>query len=98
MTTINKVLQPMGVWSSILIHFQMSSNITLPNFDRNTLLYGALSEIIHHPELKSIILSNLSSIDYQDFFEEISNLYQLKFSKFDELHAEGYDPSEADIV
>ena len=98
MGTVNKILRSSTVWSAVLKRFHLPPDCTLPLLDSSTLLYGTLSELIHHPEVKSVIVSDLSSGDYQVFFAGLAKLYKLKLSQFDEIHAEGYDATDADIV
>lgn len=53
-----------------------------------TVVYGALSEVIHNDHFNKVIMSNLSNEDYKGFMLCLSKYYKKSMIEFDEMQSE----------
>ena len=53
-----------------------------------TVVYGALSEVIHNDHFNKVIMSNLSNEDYKCFMLCLSKYYKKSMIEFDEMQSE----------
>jgi hypothetical protein len=87
MTTVNRLLKNDVIWDLIKRKFGFSNERKFPDFD-DKLLYGVLSELIHNPDIENIIVSNLASNNYKDFFLELGVYFNRKCKEFNEMSTE----------
>jgi hypothetical protein len=81
---INAILQNPKVQSVVWMRFNLSSE--LPVFP-TTLLYGALSEIIHNPDVRGLVVSDAATSSYKAFFSDLAGLYKVKYTEYEEEQA-----------
>lgn len=87
MSSINKVLRVSSVWAVVVSEFKLGDGIIFPDFPSN-MLYGALSESIHNPDLTKVIVSNRSESDYKLFFNRAAKFCDRSFLEFNEENSE----------
>jgi len=63
----------------------------LPEFEGGQILYGVISDAIHHPILQTVLVSNLASDDLKYFFKVLSSKYKRLYEEFDEVAAGSFD-------
>ena len=86
MTPLNQVLRLPGVWETVRAELDLGpecADIELPDFV-DDLVYGVMSEKVHNPGLISVIVSDKSLVNYQDFFRCMARIYALQYKDFDE--------------
>ena len=86
MSAVNSVLKEPQVFEAVWAHFKLDRAFPLPDFDES-MLYGAVSEIIHNPSIREIIVSDASSGQYRGFFGELARYNKRSVVLFDEMLA-----------
>ena len=85
---MNSFLSNDEVQNIIWKQFNLDLKYRLPVFG-SSMLYGSISEIIHSPTIRDIIVSDESPEEYRFFFNELAKYYQINFVVFDEILASG---------
>ena len=88
MSKVNKLLLFPDVQSAIWNHFNIDKSCQLPNFSEE-MLYGATSEIIHHPSIPNTVISDLSS--EKCFYEDLAKYQRRKIVEFNEQEAANHE-------
>jgi hypothetical protein len=89
MSQVNKLLTIKPVQIAVWKHFGIDMNCPLPEFE-DALLYGTVSDMIHKPEIKDLIISNLS--DDKCFYGGLTSYQKRRLREFDEYAAAAYTP------
>ena len=83
---VNAVLTNSLVQSAVWGHFNFSTSTVLPEFSE-ALLYGAVSEVIHRPNVRGLLVSDKAETTYKDFFATLATRYNAKYTEYDEEQA-----------
>lgn len=84
MTSINKALKIPEIWQAVLVDLKVDpkcENIAFPDFVQS-LLYGIVSDVVHNPDITSVILSDKSSVQYRIFFECFGDFFGVSYKEF----------------
>lgn len=82
-STMNQLLKIEEIQNIVWKNLNISTNITLPDFP-NQLLYGAVSEIIHFPDVDRVLVSNMQTESFKAFFRYLAEKYDRDYEEFDE--------------
>ena len=83
---VNAVLTNSLVQSAVCGQFNISTSIVLPEFSE-LLLFGAVSELIHRPDVRGLLVSDKAEKTYKDFFATLATRYNAKYNEYDEEQA-----------
>ena len=97
MTHINQVLGHPDVKGKIWASLGLDASIELPRFP-NDVLYGRLSEQLHFPKFRSVLLSDKEDSKYKDFFIGVVTKYDLLIEEYSEVEAAAGEAALGDTV
>ena len=83
MSDINRFLLRKDVQDFVWNYLGMPLDCPFPIFDR-TLLYGTISEIVHNPDITTILCSDMDPPGMVCFFEALAVQRQFKFVQYKE--------------
>ena len=84
MSLINKILLNDDVWKHYWSAKNGKENISFPKgFGKTSVVYGSLSEIVHAPELKSLVISFDMETSLKDFYTHLAELFQTPIIEYD---------------
>lgn len=86
MTHINQALSHSDIRLVVWASLGFDENVALPSFP-SEILYGRLSEMLHHLKHRSIFLSDKSDTGYKDFFSVLVVKYDLAIEEFSDEEA-----------
>ena len=86
-STINDLLSVTSVKEFLWKHFNFPETIKVPLLP-SSLLYGALSDIIHNNLFSKVIISDVSTTDFKEFMTCLSNHYEKSLVEFNEEQSE----------
>ena len=86
-TAINQLCLNPECKAFIWKFFNFPDTVLMPTLPE-TVLYGALSDLLHTDEFNKVIISNLSNIDFKQFISCVSSFYKKSILEFDEIQAE----------
>ena len=86
MSHINNALRYSEVKDIVWTTLGFDKSLVLPSFP-NDILYGRLSEMLHDPRYRQILLSDKEDPVYKLFFTTVVNKYELSIEEYSEEEA-----------
>ena len=87
MTKINLVMNKVLIQSHYFKMKNYPSNTTLPSYASNNIMYGSLSEVVHNPDLQSIVILSDISDEWKLTYKNLGEHFQFKVIVVDALMA-----------
>jgi hypothetical protein len=88
MSKINVVLNNRTIQFEYFQAQGYPTDMALPSFTSSSnILYGTLSEMVHNPDIQSIIYSNEMSDDWKKAYKYLGDRFQIKLIEYDEAKA-----------
>jgi hypothetical protein len=88
MTMINLVMNEIPIQSLFFTMKNYPLNTILPKFSSSSnILYGSLSEIVHNPDLQSIIISSDLREEWKSAYQKIGDHFQTNLIEYDPIMA-----------
>ena len=92
MSAINRLLTDDRVRTSFWADIGLPPSLNFPDHGNSELLYGSLSESIHHPTWNVVYIPSSFPMEKQMFYKTVGHLYKLKVEVLDvNLVAAGKD-------
>jgi len=87
MNKINLVMNKILIQSHYFKMKNYPSNTTLPSYASNNIMYGSLSEVVHNPDLQSIVILSDISDEWKLTYKNLGEHFQFKVIVVDALMA-----------
>ena len=83
MSVMNHFLTHDSVWKAVLVAFDTPFDVELPNLEGH-LIYGLVSNEIHHSDLVQVIVSNKADEKMKGFVKFLGILLDKNYTEFEE--------------
>lgn len=88
MSTINRFLENKNVQDEFFKLKSYPPDIRLPIFKTSdNIIFGTVSDVVHHPALSFIILNSDMNKEFKDFYTGMADYYEYKVVEFDDQDA-----------
>lgn len=87
MTNIDKAMRLEPIQKAVWACFGFDENVPYPVMQEN-LLFGVLSDVVHVPSIREVLVSDKADEDYQSFMEMLAGNFKLRYGVFSEEAAD----------
>lgn len=88
MTKVNVIMNNKRVQSYFFNNTGYPTGMSLPSYPSSrNILYGSLSELVHNPDLQTIIVSSDLSEEWKSAYRSLGEHFRCDYSEFDEMMA-----------